>query len=587
MINVRIIVFAALIVGLSIAPAVNAGEGSYSFDGAPLAIALAEALNSLYIADYQSAASIAGQAMNASVPSNMIYVHRKTWTLIHELSTLILQVRENNTVDEATVYRLYRDEIELRELLPEYRSALLNYIYDSSLKYKISRTLEVYTEKLGRVLEARIAEAAHTPMSPLSINVTVPLNVYAGSTMPVTVNLPRGFMASRIRVILLLTTPILDQSFQPRTNSSVIRVEVHVPGAENYTYSYKGNPGKVFVIARGEYNGSTLELFTSTPVNIQAERPRMYFDIPNGVPVNHTLEMTVISECAIPLRANISIVKPGEETPLVWEENTISPGRTRLTLPTENLNPGLYTLRIHVLPKGMYVEAVYSKAILIEEPEIKAAAPTVVIGPPFTAIVRLELGDFNSSGVIIVKGAYSASNGSRVNPGATYVEVNLGWTSLASTRNVTFEFIGINGGARAWRTVRVTSINILSVVVLTTIFSVLSSISARGLRVRLERLSRAIGRAARIAGGKAGETAVAIYRAFLSRIGEYGLPAESETLREYLNRLTKRLRGTMGEGTVSALRAFILAYEKYLYSKRKPGIAYLRRLYRELVRRLR
>lgn len=587
MIRGKIVVFVALLVCLSLIPAVTGSESSYDFDGAPLSIALAQALNSLISSDYQSAIMIASQAVNASVPSGMAYTHKKTWMLILDFSTLMLQAKKNSTIGDAMIYKLYRDVIELKEILPQYRNDLLIHIYDSSLKYQISKMLEIYTEKLTRAAEVRISEVAQITMNSLSINVTVPQNVYAGSIMPVTVSLPEGFTVSKIRVIILLTIPILDQLFYINTSRTTVHIDVRVPGAESYAYNYKRNPGKVFVIASGVYNGSTLELFTSKPVNIQAERPRMYFDIPNSVPVNHTLELTVISESSIPLIANISIVKPGNTTPIVWERNSIYPGRTHLILHTENLDPGLYTLRIHILPKEMYVEALYSKAILIEEPEIKTAAPTIIIGPPFVAIVRLELGDFNSSGIILVKGAYSASNGSEVDPGHTYVEVSLGWTTLASSKNVTFEFIGGNGKLRASRTVRMTSINIISVVALTTIFSVLSSISARGLRIRLERLSLAISRAAKMAGGKTGGTAAAIYKSFLSKIRDYGLPGESETLREYLNRLTVRLHGTRDEGAISYLRAFILAYEKYLYSKHKPGIAFLRRLYKELVRRLR
>lgn len=585
--RVRLIVLLALLLGMSFSPYISAGEVADNFDGAPLAIALAQALNSLYTTDYESAARIASQALNASVPDSLVYLHKKTWTLIQELSNHMLQAEKKSSVDQARVYKLYRYEIELRKILPQYKNVLLNYIYDSSLKFKINKMLEVYIKKLDNVMEARIAEISHSTVGTLPLKVIAPQNVYAGSTMQIIVKLPPGFSVSKIRVILLLTTPILDQSFYPDTNRSVVSVEINIPGAENYTYSYKGNPGKVFVVATGKYNGSTLELFSSSPVNIRAERPRMYFDIPNGVRVNQTLEMTVFSECSKPLIANISIVKPsGEDVPLVWKEVTIAPGRNHFILHTENLNPGLYTLRIHILPRGMYVEALYSKAILIEEPEIKAAVPTVIIGPPFTAVVRLELGDFNSSGVIIVKGAYSANNGSKVDPGAKYLEVNLGWTTLASSKNLTFEFIGIDGRERAQKTARITSINIFSVIALTTFFSMLSSISARGLKVRLERLSRIIGRAARIAGGKASETAVVIYRSLLSKLAEYGLPGESETLREYLHRLTIKLKGTRKEGVLSALKAFIFAYEKYLYSKRKPGTLYLKKLYKELVRKL-
>lgn len=586
--RVKLLVLLALLIGLSLAPAVEAGEeGSPGFDGAPLAIALEQALNSMYASDYQSTIKIAGQAINASVPSDILYIHRKLWSVIRDFSATILSAEENSTVSEGAVYRLYRDEIEMRELLPQYSKALLRYIYDSSLKYKLRTTLEVYTTKLDRVIETKIEEATHLNASSLSINVTLPASAYAGSYVPLTVRLPGNFTLDELRVILMLTTPILDQAYFPAGNKSMVRLFIHIPGAENYTYSYKGNPGKVFVIAIGEYNGSKIELFTSAPINILAMRPRMYFDIPNGVPINHTLEMTVISECDIPLEANVTVTLPGNTTPLLWREETIHPGKTVIQVPTGNLNPGLYTLGIHILPKGKYVEAVYRKAILVEEPEIKASAPPIIIGPPFTAIVRLELGDFNSSGTLIVKGAHTGDNGTRVDPGAKVVELSLGWTTLASSRNVTFILLGSDGRSRAWKTVQITSINILSVVALTTIFSVLSSISARGLRVRLEGLSRAIGRAARIASSRAGETASAIYKAFLSTIARYGIPGESETLREFLNRVASRIRGTSGERGVSALRAFILAYERYLYSKRKPGVNYLRRLLRELVRKLR
>ncbi len=587
--NALKITLLVILLVITLVPTSTVGdENTRDFDAAPFAAALTDALGSLFSSDYQTVASIADQMLNASVPSSLEYIHVKTWRLLREFSLQLRYAEGNTSVKEDTIYRLYREKIEVEEVLPQYIEMLVSHIHDSSLKYKAGKTFELYLNRFDRVADEKIIGVTRLSRTGfLRVNITAQKNVYAGSDLPVTVYLPHGLRPLKVRVIVMTSTPLVDIVVHPETVGRPISFDVKIPGAENYTYSYKGNPGRIFVIVSGLYNGSMVELFSSTPLNIMADRPKMYFQIPSTVMVNHTLSMIVNSIADTALNANISIFKPGNSTPILRYEEAILPGRSLLTVPTQNLEPGFYTLKIHILPKGRYVERTYYKGILVEQPEIRVSAPSILIGPPFSALVKLDIRDVNTTGVIIVKGASTPSNTSAVEPGYTIIHVNLGWTALASTRTVLVEFHSQEGGVRAWRSVRITSINMLSVIAIAVAFSSISSISAQGLRVHLERLSRAIGRMAKMAGEKAHETAVEIYREFLSKISKYGAPGEAETLREFLGRIREKLRGTRAERALSALQVFILAYEQYLYSRRKPGLRYLKHLYRELARRLR
>jgi len=571
---------------MSLPAAASVDNQTYHYDGAPMTILLVNALNALYSRDFNSVIEYSDYALSTNTPQELTYLHEKSWRLLKEFSNLSIEIIESNSTSERDIYEIYRLKIEISETIPQYARKILGYVNDPPTNYKLSRILGLYLSKLDptmdSIIESLIKKGVKTHVHAYLLS---PNQVYAGSNMSIKVLIEPTINVSKIRVIILTTLPIYNKTYTIYKPVNEYNITCNIPGTQYRSYSGEETLAKLFAVINGEYQNTPINLIVSKQLTITTVRPKLYFQMPHIIMPGHNLTMTIISKNDELLTLNVTIKPARNNTILFYKTLEIPPGESIFTFRTGKLEPGFYTLFIKVLPKGKYQPAQYSKAIAIQEPQLKAYAPKIILGPPFTALIKLEVNHKLEDGLIIVKqGEHVYYNQSIANIHANMIQLRLGWTLIASTKHVIVKYVSPNSKTYAYAELNIMAVNFISIVVLVIIFTSISAVSARGLAVNIDRVTRIITRASKVSKGSITTTFTAIYRKFIGLLASKALPPPkpSETLREFYDRIYHSLKNQGDNRSMQLIWSFIVLYEKYLYSLRKPRLSDFKKLFNEI-----
>ena len=269
---------------------------------------------------------------------------------------------------------------------------------------------------------------------------------------------------------------------------------------------------------------------------------------------------------------------------------TVHPGSNVFTLNTSNLSEGVYTLIFKVEPFGSYLGRVYSKGFVVTSRAlISVEGPPIIIGPPFLVTLNIKIDNFEQGNIIVKSGNQVVAEQYVNTTGPVKIQVPLDWVFLKSNRTLLIEAIPADGERIVQTRVQVPVINIFTILLFSILTFSISTVSAQGIVTSLEGFTVRIRRIQRR--GREPRSYRDILRGLIALLSQYATPPKaSETLREYYRRIVDRLSKRLGSGveTVSNLLwRLVLLYEELLYSPRKPDYRAIRRVYDELVRRLR
>ena len=558
------------------------------FDGGPLAVMLRDALENFYSGDYGAVVELASQALRIQVPQGLDYYHNRSWTVLRELAEYGLRALSGNTsAGREDLYRLYRLRLEAPSLLRGYAEALVHYVPNPPTKLVLRKILGGYLdrveEKIGELVKAY---EEHLEIRALRVHIEVSQEALAGRSVPVVLVFSEPVVVREVRVVLVTPTSSFAETIIANSGreTSTYNLSVPVPGTE--TGAYTGTTTRCRLIVA--VTATTAENQTAygaggTSLVVKAIKPRILFRIPARVEPGGTLVVEARAHVTRPLNTTLRLLDRSGR--IVAERNTtVQPGANLVELPVTNASRGVYTLAITIWPSGEYLGATYSKAILVAGKPVHAtvAVPEVLIGPPFTATIAVNVStSMTGRGywvyVSTPDGTLLGLRGSR-GGGQVALQVSLGWSLLFDSRELVIRVRPESPGYdEAVFRARIYMFNYLTLLVAIALALTVSSATAEGLTL----LARP--RGAALVAKKTRDPVVRLYYRLVEFLAAYyRAPRPSETLREYYSALARAL----GRG-LAPLRVFFALYERYLYSRRKPFPEEARRAYREAVRWLR
>ncbi len=584
---------------LAITPhAQEEGNSDYIFDAGPIALMLVNTLNQLRLGDYQAVIVYSKTALESqSIPTNLQYLHEKTWKTILKFAQLVQSSQNKSEINKSVILELYRRKIELEEVLPKYTSKLIPQIRDPTTRYQVSKALKQMLPSLDQELNDIIMRiASGLEYKGIKLRVIVPESVYAGGTLPVEIEFNQTIYVTYIYIVFKLQSGItLNATKIPvYMELSNYSLTYKIPGTETGYYSSEHTSAQILITVEGFQNETRVLSSGLASIIVNAVKPELYFKIPAIVAPGENLTFTIFSKASEDIIMELSITNESSRAPLMNLTLTIPPGTSRHLVNTSWLAPGIYTLHMKTIPHGKYLPRTYSKGIIISGEAIATVSgPTLVIGPPFGALINIYIKKPINGTVIIKDGdkiVYETVLNGTKRSLAVQLPLRMVW--LASDIKYKVEIVEENSGRAVpvRYSLVIPAVNILSIIIITIIAFTFISLSAQGYAVLLNSLSPiiiALQRGRR----KTPLGYMDLFRKLIALLSRYTQPPEpSETLREYYARVTSSLSSITSSGKSMLFRVlwrFILLYEQLLYAQRKPVVDELRRLYREITRMLR
>ncbi|MCE4600957.1 MAG: hypothetical protein F7C38_05270 [Desulfurococcales archaeon] len=555
---------------------------------------LIDELNNLYSGDYETAVWLTEVAMQSNPGGGLEYLHKRTWSILGELAQTLQAIKTGEKNQTDVTLKLYRLKLELEEVLPDYTNELLSYIRDPTIRIQYKRIFNQYIlefdENLDSTIQSVLTNYLHENISmAIDINETV----LAGETVPVSIIIIPSIRVDIIRLALRLKNGIILNASTYYVNDIIGKytISLTIPSTKLGVYSKSGvDKAEVIVSAKGFYKNTSIYITSSKSFQIKTTKPRLFFKIPSTISTGENLSLKIISETGVPLKVDVFIMSTNKSV-LLNTTLTVHPGSNTVTLNTSNLSEGAYTLIFRIEPFDSYLVRVYSKGFVVTSRAlISVEGPPIIIGPPFLVTLNIKIDNFEQ-GSIVVKSDGRVVAEQYVNAtGPVKIQVPLNWVLLKSNKTLLIEAIPADGERIVQTRVQVPVINIFTILLFSILTFSISTVSAQGIVTSLEGFTVRIRRIQR-RGGREPRSYRDIIRGLIALLSQYATPPKaSETLREYYRRIVDRLSKRLGSGveTVSSLLwRLVLLYEELLYSPRKPDYRAIRRVYDELVRRLR
>jgi len=560
-------------------------DEEYSMDPAPLLTMLINALSSIYNSNYNEALTLANMALGVNVTPDLSYLHYKAWGIIRDISYLILEALDKGNASTDTLYRFYRLKLDASGVLADYASRLVNRITDPPTRYKFEKTVKSYLSDLDTRLSElglSIQRLIQGSSQAMRFNVVTPDTVYAGSTLVVKLVFQGVVYVENISATLSAPSYVNHTTIKVRDYLDNYTLHIEVPGTEEGYFTDTSNTAELYIAVYGLINNTPVYGSAYRNITILAERAPVKIITPTRISSGSNLSLTIISQADTVLYSNLTITSTQDNEVYINESLTILPGENHYAINTSWLPRGVYRVILDINATGKYLHTIYSMglAVLGRSIDVKHGAPTIILAPPFKALLYIELPKEPGEYVVTVRdGDRVLFNESR-GPGLCSIEIPLEVAWFLEYRELVVEVVPVNESYSISEvTTGVIVLNYASLITIAVLTLMLTSTSAEGLTYGLEALNRALSVVGRLRRDKSsplhGKT---LYHRLVKLLSRYTHPpAPSETLREYYSRVVAALKRAP-----RSLLGFILLYEKYLYSKEKPSQDELTGAYRRV-----
>jgi len=563
----------------------HAGGEEYGMDPVPLLTMLLDALSGIYSGNYGEALTIANAALGVNVAPDLSYTHYKAWGVIRDISYLLLEALDNGNASMETLYRFYRLKLEASGILADYASRLVNKITDPPTRYRFGKTVESYLSDL----DARLSELGLSILriiqgssGMIRLEIAAPDTVYAGGSLDVILVFQEKVYVENISVTLSAPGYVNHTTVKVGDYLDNYTIHIELPGTEEGYFTDTSSILGLYIAVYGSINGTPVYGSAYKSINVLAERAPVKISAPTRINPGSNLSLTIVSQADTLLYSNLTITSTQSSEVYVNESLTILPGENHYLVNTSWLPQGVYRVTLDINATGKYLRTVYSMglAVLGSSIDVKYGAPSIILAPPFKALLYVELPGEPGEYVVTVSDGGRIIFNESLGPGLHGVEIPLGITWIIEYRELVVEVIPVNESySTSEATVGVVVLNYASLITIVVLMLTLSSTSAEGLAYSLERLNKVLAAGSRLRRrGPAIPHGKALYYKLVKLLSRYTHPpVPSETLREYYSRVVAALRRTP-----RSLLGFILLYEKYLYSREKPSQDELAGAYRRV-----
>jgi len=563
----------------------HAGGEEYNMDPAPLLTMLIDALSSIYSGNYGEALTVADTALGVNVAPDLSYLHYKAWGVIRDISYLLLEALDKGNASTETLYRFYRLKLEASGVLADYASRLVSGITDPPTRYRFENIVESYLSDLDSRLSElglSILRIIQGSSSVVRFEIVAPDTVYAGGSLDVTLVFQDRMYVENISATLSALSYVNHTIVKVGDYLDKYTLHIELPGTEEGYFTDTSSILGLYIAVYCLVNGTPVYGSAYKSINVLAERAPVKISAPTRINPGSNLSLTIVSQADIVLYSNLTITSTQGSEVYVNESLAILPGENHYLVNTSRLPQGVYRVTLDINATGKYLRTVYSMglAVLGGNIDVKCGAPSIILAPPFKALLYLELPREPGEYVVTVRdGDRIIFNESR-GPGLHSVKIPLGATWIIEYRELVIDVTPVNESySTSEATVGIVVLNYASLITIVVLTLTLSSTSAEGLAYSLEKLNNMLTAGSRLRrGGPATPYGKALYYKLVKLLSRYTHPpVPSETLREYYSRVVAALRRTP-----RSLLGFILLYEKYLYSREKPSQDELAGAYRRV-----
>jgi len=584
----RIFAFAAVLAFLLGIPAACSADG-YRFDPAPIASMLIDALSSLHSGSYEKAAEIANEALSVNATEYLGYLHEDVWSMLREVSEIAsVASSERGNASIATFYRFYRLRLQLQQELPSYAEELVGMIQDSATRDYYSARLSALISGMSSTFDAIQSMLTRGVQAPNAIefSASLPSSADAGSSLKVELMFKDETYVDNISVSLLCCGFSERSLFLVGRNASSYAFSIDVPGTERGYFTSEVSTASLYIAVSGEVGGSPGYGLIYRTINITAEKPPLRFYAPQSIEAGGYLNLSIESEADEELYSRILVESQDRSTIFLDETLAVDPGINVYDLDAKGIPSGAYIVIFSVEPRGKYLAASFQSNLTVMGKELEASVGAPRLSLSLSSEIPLYLvlpEDPGNYTVVVREGGGKVLYVGNMSSGIRSIALKLGFFSLVAEKNLTVEIIPQNGTYdEKQASVQVFAINPVLIAAIAALFLALSSASERSLSMSSAKLQLFL---ERLAGKERKEIpqSVRLYRRLVRILSAHSLPPlPSETLREFGERAAKALGGS-----AEKLKAFLFAYERFLYSKKKPSEEELRDSYREAEEELR
>ena len=387
-------ILAALVITVLIYPITLYASNEYHLDGAILSEAFMDVINSIKAGDLEEARYQINIISNASLPSELSYIHLKTYNrlvkvidIVSGLDEIFSTAMSNPSIDLISVLRskaleLYTIRIDIEDDLRSYASLLLKYVprgestfyhrrlnsvIDSFLNYLdtlVYRAGELIKE-LERVYGVRYAE--------LKIKY-IPNIVPAGSnlTIPLSIRWLDKPLENNTVVIGLTIGLVYYREYRFKLGSvSSFKLNITLPDSSELSrYNVISPEGvKVYgVIYLTSYLNNTVVIAGRSTFNfvIMFYRPSIKFVVPSISYYGEDIRVRAFSHLEHPINVSIYIDK------IPYGDVTLYPGENTILIPYVNISKGYHRIEFSINPYGKYISLAYSASLAVTGKPIKA-----------------------------------------------------------------------------------------------------------------------------------------------------------------------------------------------------------------------
>jgi len=387
-------ILAALVITVLIHPITLYASDEYHLDGAILSEAFIDVIESIRAGDLEEARYQINIISNASLPSELSYIHLKTYDRLIEVLDVVSSLDEvfstampKPSIDLISILRskaleLYTIRIDIEDDLRNYASSLLKYVPRSESTFyskRLDSVIDLFLnyldnmvyrageliKELERVYGFRYAElkVEYIPdIIPAGSNLTIPLSirwldkplenntVVIGLTIGLIYYREYRFKLGDVnRFKLNITLP--DSSELSRYN--LISPEgVRVYGVI-YLTSYLNNTE--VIAGRSTFN-----------FIVTFYRPSIRFMVPSISYYGEIIRVRAFSSLEHPVNVSIYIDK------IPYGSVTLYPGENTILIPSVNVSKGYHRIEFNVNPYGKYISLTYSASLAVTGRPVKA-----------------------------------------------------------------------------------------------------------------------------------------------------------------------------------------------------------------------
>lgn len=580
-------------------------------DPIPLAKMLQDVVETILYGKYDDALLLCRRALNVSLPTDLLYVHRRLYRSIIKMLNLLTQVNavntsiENNTKLYILINELSIASREVIDTMKKYVDKLSPLFVDPTARSLVLEMLLNSAQNLRAKLESIVLKLIQLYLGAygheILIQIYHPSIVYGGETLDIDITLIANNSADYANLTMIIVYGDIRSEVLHRTIpiGRTITISVPTPDAKDIIIATDVKSGiqincKIFIIAKIMVEGQILFGHYFSNFTLMYVTPSIKVDAPRYVYLGEDIKIRITASLDEPLSLSVYIDNVLRDN--ILTTLTVSSDEYVLVIPSSSIPIGHHKLIFVVEPQGRYLAYKYSHtlSVVLRKTMVTISLTPFVISPYAKTIIELYVDPPILYNATIYIDNNIVAKHTLINKSKISIELSFPPSLLLRNYRVSAKISPIDptySPSMVEGSVYVLSMESLAVMLVSsslvlTTFSkirlsrIINDYIIAILRVGKGSMKSFISRKRKILVSPISITTTnkythrkprlfELYKKVIAIVSKYVQPPkDSETLREFYHRLYETYSGY----TTALVKAFLELYEQDLYSNHKINI---------------